>query len=71
MNNSLITFLFYIMTLAIIININYGKAYSSSYMEIDNKVIPLLIPPYKQSEYLLNDTRSPIINTTYDPLSTK
>jgi len=69
MNNSMITFLFYFMTLAIIININYGKAYSSSYMEIDNNVIPLLIPPYKQSGYLLNDTGSLIINTTYDPLS--
>ena len=72
MNNFVITFLSYFMTLAIILNINYGVSYSSSsYMEVDNNVIPLLIPPYKHSEYLLNTTVSPINNTTYDHLSSR
>jgi hypothetical protein len=68
MNNFMITFLSFFMTFTIILNINYGLSYSSSsYMEVDNNVIPLLIPPYKHSEYLLNTTVSPIINATYNP----
>ena len=69
MNNSMITFLSYFTMLAIILNINYGESYSSPYIKVDNNVIPLLIPPYNQGEYLLNDSRSPIVNTTYIPLS--
>jgi hypothetical protein len=68
MNNSRITFLSYFITLAIILNISYELPYSSSYIPVDNNVIPLLIPPYKNSEYSLNNTITPIINTTYDPL---
>ena len=69
MNNFVITFLSYSMVLAIILNINYGESYSSPYIKVDNNVIPLLIPPYRHGEYLLNDTISPIVNTTFIPLS--
>ena len=41
------------------------------YIEVDNNVIPLLIPPYKHSEYLLNTTVLPIHNTTHDHLSSR
>ena len=71
MNNSRITFLSYFITLAIILNISYGVSYSSSYMVVDNNVIPLLIPPYKYSGYSLNNTISPIINTTFNPLPSR
>ena len=71
MNNSRITFLCYFITLAIILNISYGVSYSSSYMVVDNNVIPLLIPPYEHTGNLLNDTISPIINTTFNPLPSR
>ena len=71
MNNSRITFLSCFMTLAIILNINYGESYLSSYIEVDNNVIPLLIPPYKHGEYSLNYTILPIINATYGSLSSR
>jgi hypothetical protein len=67
MNNYLITFLFCFISLTIVININFGLSYSLTYVKIDDNVVPLLIPPYKQNKDLPNETTSKIVNVTYDP----
>jgi hypothetical protein len=67
MNNYLITFLFCFISLTVVININFGLSYSLTYVKIDDNVVPLLIPPYKQNKDLPNETTSKIVNVTYDP----
>ena len=53
--------------MTIVININFGLSYSLTYVKIDDNVVPLLIPPYKQNKDLPNETTSKIVNVTYDP----
>jgi hypothetical protein len=67
MNNYLITFLFYFVTFAIVFNINFGLVYSLKYVKIDDNVLPLLIPPYKHSNDLSNESMTKIVNITYSP----
>lgn len=56
MNNYLITFLFYFLTLTLTINIDFNQSYSLTYFKIDDNVVPLLIPPYKQSKDFSNES---------------
>ena len=67
MNNYLITFLFYFVTFAIVFNINFGLVYSLKYVKIDDNVVPLLIPPYKHSNDLSNESMTKIVNITFNP----
>lgn len=67
MNDYLITFLSCFICLTIVINIYAGLSYSLTYVKIDDNVVPLLIPPYKQNKDLTNETMSKIVNVTYDP----
>ncbi len=61
-----ITILF--LSMAIILNINLYESYAQTYLNADDSLIPLLIPPYNVVEDTVNDTVSPQTNSmAYHP----
>jgi hypothetical protein len=66
MNKYFITFLPFFIVITIILNISLDESFSQTYIKIEDKVIPLLIPPYKTIKGL-NNISSQIINITYIP----
>ena len=64
MKNYFITFLSFCIILIIILNISLNQSFSQIYVNLDGKVIPLLIPPYKTIKDE-NNTSPHISNVTF------
>jgi hypothetical protein len=50
-----ITILFF-GVMAVILNIGVYEFHAESHLHVDDNVVPLLIPPYKEVSYTVNDT---------------
>jgi hypothetical protein len=67
MNKYIITFLSFYIIITIILNFRLNESFSQTYIKIDGKIIPLLIPPYKMIKWSNNSSSSQLINITYVP----
>lgn len=65
MNKYIIIFLSFYIIITIILNFKLNGSFSQTYIKIDGKIIPLLIPPYKIIKWSNNNSLSQIINKTY------
>ncbi len=65
MNNYFITFLSFFIILMIIFNISLNQSFSTIYVKLEGKVIPLLIPPYKTIKNENDNESSHMTNVTF------